>query len=124
MIRDILEAREELGLALARRFPGFRRPVIDRAIHSIARENTVFSLMTSLPHLAPNLSLPIQVPDISDTAFITVNQIRMSFLLAAASDRPVGYKEQRTEIAAMIASAFAWRGLARWLGGRLSWGSG
>ena len=124
LIRELLERREELGLPLARSFPVFRRPVIDRAIQAVAKENTVFSLMTSLPHLAPNLPLPFQVPAISDTAFVTVNQIRMSFLLAAASDRPVGYIEQRTEIAALIASAFAWRGLARWLGGGLPWGGG
>jgi len=124
LIREILERREEMGLALARTFPVFRRPVIDRAIQAIARENAVFSLITSLPHFAPNLPLPFQVPDLSDTAFLTVNQIRMSFLLAAASDRPVGYKEQRTEIAGLIASAFAWRGLARWLGGGLPWGGG
>jgi hypothetical protein len=80
--------------------------------------------MTALPGLAPNLSLPIQIPDISDTAFLSVNQIRMSFLLAAASDRPIGYREQRTEIAAIIAGGFGWRGLARWLGGRFTWGGG
>jgi hypothetical protein len=124
LVRRILAAREELGLPLARCFPPFRRPVIERVIHSIARENAVFSLMTSLPNLAPNLSLPIEVPDISDTAFLTVNQVRMAFLLAAASDRPVGYREQRTEIAAIIAAGFGWRGLARWLGGRFSWGGG
>jgi hypothetical protein len=122
LVKDVLAAREELGLALSRSFPPFRRPVIDRVIHSIARENTVFTLMTSLPALAPTLSLPIQVPDISDTAFVTVNQIRMAFLLAAASDRPVGYREQRAEVAALIAGAFGWRGLARWLGERYSWG--
>jgi hypothetical protein len=125
LVQEVLAAREELGLALARSYPPFRRPVIERVIHSIARENAVFSLMTSLPHLAPNLALPFIVPDsVSDTAFLTVNQIRMAFLLAAASDRPVGYREQKTEVATMIATAFAWRALARKLGGALSFGGG
>jgi hypothetical protein len=125
LVTSVIAARDDLGLALARSFPPFRRPVIDRAIHSIARENTVFTLMTSLPHIAPNLTLPFDLSDsISDTAFHTVNQIRLAFLLGAASDRLVGYREQKAEIATIIMSAFGWRAFARKLGEWLRFGSG
>lgn len=125
LVQEVLGGREEFGLALSRSYPPFRRPVTQRVILAIARENAVFSLMTSLPHLAPNLPLPFTVPDsISDTAFLTVNQIRMAFLLAAASDRPVGYREQKAEVASMIATAFAWRALARKAAGWVSFGGG
>jgi len=50
---------------------------------------------------------------VSDAAVLTMNQIRMAFLLAAASDRPVGYREQRAEVASIIAGADGWRALAR-----------
>jgi hypothetical protein len=125
LVKSVIAAREELGLALARSFPPFRSPVIERIIRSIARENAIFTLMTSLPHLAPSLTLPFEMPDsVSDTAFLTVNQIRMGFLVAAASDRPAGYREQKTEIALMIAGAFAWRALARKGSGWLTYGAG
>ena len=46
------------------------------------------------------LSLPWAIGEFaSDTAFITANQLRMGFFLAAASDRPIGYREQKGEVA-------------------------
>ena len=60
----------------------------------------------------------------SDTAFLTMNQIRMAFLIAAASDRPIGYREQRSEIASIVAGAFGWRALARELVGKVPFGGG
>ena len=53
-----------------------------------------------------------------------MNQIRMLFLLAALSDRTPGYREQRSEIASMIAGAFGWRALARELVGKIPFGGG
>jgi len=53
-----------------------------------------------------------------------VNQIRMAFLLAAASDRPVGYREQKMEVGGIIAGAFGWRALARNLVGKIPFGGG
>jgi hypothetical protein len=60
----------------------------------------------------------------SDAAFLTMNQMRMGFFLAAASDRPVGYREQKHEIASMVAGAFGWRALARELIGKVPFGGG
>ena len=53
-----------------------------------------------------------------------MNQIRMGFLLAAASDREVGYREQRSEIASIAMGAFGWRALARELVGKVPFGGG
>jgi len=53
-----------------------------------------------------------------------MNQVRMAFLLAAASDREVGYREQRMEIASIVAGAFGWRALARELAGKIPFGAG
>jgi hypothetical protein len=60
----------------------------------------------------------------SDTAFLTMNQIRMAFQLAAVSDRPIGYREQKSEVASIIAGAFGWRALARELVGKVPFGGG
>jgi hypothetical protein len=95
-------------------------------IRAVARENALFCLATALPDVVPSLmSLPWAVGEFSsDAAFLTMNQIRMAFLLAAASDRAVGYREQSKEIASIIAGAFGWRAIARELIGKVPFGGG
>jgi hypothetical protein len=125
-ITDILNDRQETSLALARRFTPFRKPVVDRVIHSIARENALFALATALPNVVPSLlELPWAMGEFaSDTAFLTINQVRMAFLIGAASDREVGYLEQKGQIATIVGSAFGWRTLARELVGKIPLGGG
>lgn len=125
-VQEILRAREELGLPLARHFPAFRKPVVDRIIQTISRENAAFAVLTAVPDIVPSLvQFPWAVGEFaSDTAFLTMNQVRMAFLIAAASDREVGYREQRMEIASIVAGAFGWRALARELAGKIPFGAG
>jgi len=125
-VRRIIRAREDLMLPLARRLDPFRKPVSHHIIRAVAKENALFSLVTALPDVVPSLvSLPWAVGEFtSDTVFLTVNQIRMALQLAAASDRPIGYREQRNEIGSLIAGAFGWRALARELAGKLPFGGG
>lgn len=126
LVRQILDRREDLGLALARAFPPFRKPVVDRVVHSISSENALFALVTALPDVIPSaIEIPWAIGQFaSDTTFLTMNQIRMAFMLAAASDRPVGYREQKAEIASIITAAFGWRTLARELVGKIPFGGG
>jgi uncharacterized protein (DUF697 family) len=122
---QILERHEELGLPLARLFPPFRDAVSARLVNKIATENATFSVATALPNLAPILGLGWAVGEFaSDSVVLTMNQIRMAFLLGAAHDRPVGYGEQRTEIGSIIAGAFGWRAIARQLIGKVPLGAG
>ena len=126
LIVNILDSRDDLRLALARTFPAFRPAASERIRHMVAKENALFAVGTALPNIMPGLAwLPWAVPEaVSDTAVLTVNQIRMAFLLAAANGKPVGYREQKTEIAAIIAGAFGWRTLARELIGKIPFGAG
>jgi hypothetical protein len=115
-----------LKLALARRLYPFRKEVAQHVIRSVAKENALFSLATALPDVVPSLvSLPWAMGEFSsDAAFLTVNQIRMAFVLAAASDRAVGYREQASEIASIVAGAFGWRAISRELVGKVPFGGG
>ncbi len=125
MIRLILAEREELGLPLARAYPPFREAVTSKIIYTVSKENALFSLMTAVPDIIPGIALPWAVPEaVSDTAVLTVNQVRMAFLLAGASNRPLGYSEQRAEIGGIIAGAFGWRAIARELIGKIPAGGG
>lgn len=125
-VRRILRAREDLMLPLARRLYPFRKPVSHHIIRVVAKENALFCLATALPDIVPSAaSFPWVVGEFtSDTAFLTVNQIRMALELAAASDRPIGYREQRNEIASIVAGAFGWRALARELIAKVPFGGG
>ncbi len=125
-IREIVEDHSELSLPLARLFPPFRAEVGRHLVRKVCRENTLFCLATALPNITPSFfTLPWAVGEFaSDTVFLTVNQIRMAFLLAAANDRPAGYGEQKTEIGSIIAAAFGWRALAREVAGKVPLGGG
>src|SRR5579872_382713 len=125
MIREIITRRQDLSLILARNVYPFRDPVVRWIIAKISRENALFSLATAIPDVVPLISLPWAVGEFaSDTVVLTANQFRMAFFLAAASDRPIGYREQKAEIASIFAGAFGWRAIARELVGKIALGGG
>lgn len=125
VISDVLKNRPDLAVPLARRLIPFRREVSHRIIKKVARENALFALATAVPDIVPFISLPWAIGEFaSDTAVLTANQIRMSFILAAASDHDVGYREQKGEIASIVLGAFGWRAMARELVGHIPLGGG
>ncbi len=123
---DILRRKADDGLALARQFPAFRKPVIDRVVMSTSRENALFAIATALPNIVPSaLELPWAFGEFaSDTAFLTANQVRMAFQIAAACGREVGFAEQKGALLSIAGSAFGWRALARELAGKIPLGEG
>ncbi len=125
-IREILAQHDELALPLARQFPAFRKPVVEDVIQSVSRENALFAITTALPNVIPNLiELPWAFGEFaSDTVFLTANQVRMAFVIAAASGRRIGLAHQKAEIASLAAGAFGWRALARELAGMIPLGEG
>ncbi len=124
--RAIVADHYSLELAMARRFPFFRRPVADKIIQRVSRENAIFSLVTALPNVIPSvIDLPWAIGEFAtDTAFLTMNQIRMALLMAAAHGHIIGYTEQKAQIAVIVAGAFGWRALARELVGKIPLGGG
>jgi hypothetical protein len=125
MIHQVLRKRPDLAVPLGLHALPFREEVSRRMVKKIAKENALFALATAIPDIVPFISLPWAVGEFaSDTAFLTANQIRMAFLLAAANDRDVGYREQQAEIATIVLGAFGWRALARELVGKIPWGGG
>jgi uncharacterized protein (DUF697 family) len=124
--REIIAHHQDLELAIARRFPLLRRPTADRIIQRISRENALFSLVTALPNVIPSvIDLPWAIGEFAtDTAFLTMNQIRMALLMAGAYGNTIGYSEQKVQIGVIAAGAFGWRALARELVGKIPLGGG
>lgn len=125
-VAEILHGNEDIALALARQFPPFRAPVVEQTIHAVARENALFALATALPDIIPSLiELPWAFGEFaSDTVFLTGNQVRMAFLIAAANGKEVGFADQKGAILSIAAGAFGWRALARELVGKIPLGGG
>lgn len=123
---DIAHAHEDLAPALARQYPAFRPVVVNRIVKAVSWENTLFAVATALPNVVPNLlELPWAIGEFaSDTMFLTANQIRMAFLIAAACGKDVGFAQQKVEIASITAGAFGWRAIARELAGKIPLGGG
>jgi uncharacterized protein (DUF697 family) len=126
LIECVVEENQAIELALARAFPVFRKSVAHRIIGRISRENATLALLTALPNVLPSfIELPWAVGEFAtDTAFLTMNQIRMALMMAAVYDRPVGYSEQKASIAGIAAGAFGWRAIARELVGKIPLGGG
>jgi hypothetical protein len=125
-VREVLDARPELDLPLARNFDAFREPVMDDILQRIAKENALFSIASALPNVIPTFfELPWSVGEFAtDTAFLTMNQVRMALLMAGACGDPVGYAEQKAQIGLIIGGAFGWRAIARELAGKIPLGGG
>ncbi len=111
----LVQASEGHWFALGRSFGGFRSIVSERLIWKVAKENTLFSVTTSLPNIVPaSLLLPwIAGEFASDTMFITANQIRLSFMLAAVHGHEVGFDSQSIKIGSIMGAALGWRAIAR-----------
>jgi hypothetical protein len=126
MARAIVADHDPIDLAISRNFPHFRHVVADRIIQRVSRENAVFALLTAIPNVIPSVvDLPWAIGEFAtDTAFLTMNQIRMALLLAAAHGQTVGYTEQKIQIGVIAAGAFGWRALARELVGKIPLGGG
>lgn len=126
LIEAIVSESQSIELALARAFPVFRAAVAHRIITRVSRENAMLALVTALPNVIPSfIELPWAVGEFAtDTAFLTMNQIRMALMMAAVYDRPIGYAEQKASIAAIAGGAFGWRAIARELVSKIPLGGG
>jgi len=89
-VAAIVDGNPDAQISLARHFPQFRRAVADKIIYRVARENAFFSLVTALPNVIPSLlDLPWALGEFAtDTAFLTMNQVRMALLMAARPQSP------------------------------------
>ncbi len=125
-VAEVLAGRQDLGIALARFFPPFRRQMTEIVVRGVCRENALFAVATSLPNVIPSLfQLPWAVSEFaSDTVFITLNQVRMAFLIAACMGREIGFDHQKTEIASILSATLGWRAIARELAGKTPLGAG
>ena len=92
----------------------------------VSRENALFAVATALPNVVPSLiELPWAFGEFaSDTAFLTANQVRMAFQIAAACGKDVGLGQQKGAVLTIAAAPSAgapwranWWAISRWAAG-------
>jgi uncharacterized protein (DUF697 family) len=120
----ILEQRPDLALALARRFPAFRRQVAEGIIRDTATTNAEFAMLNALPGVVPIVAPLLPAAAIGDVFMLTKNQAMMLFRLAAAHGLPVDVRARSKEMGPLLGNALGWRALARELVGMVPGGIG
>ncbi len=126
--RRLLSDKTDLDLALARQFPAFRRLVVDRIIHMVSRENTLFAVATALPNVVPSLiELPWTFGEFRFRYGLSSRRTRCAWSssrLPPPRGKNVGFANQKGAVLAIAACAFGWRALARELVGHIPLGGG
>lgn len=127
-VKALLDTRPgaDLRLAIAACFPAFRQEAARRIVRDVAKENAIFVIATGLGDVVPSVFLPILgiAEAASDTVVLTVNQVRMLFLIGASYGEPVGYISQWREVGSIVGAAFGWRAIARELVSKIPFGGG
>lgn len=113
-------------LSLARHLPRFRPAVAHRVVRQVSLENAGFVIATALGNVIPNILQPILgvAEAAGDIVFLTANQVRMLFMVAACYGEKVGFLAQWKGISSIVGAAFTWRALARNLVSKIPFGGG
>jgi uncharacterized protein (DUF697 family) len=96
--RSIASLAKDHAVPLAACLPGMRAEVVDRIIHTAARQNGIIGVVVFVPG--------------ADMPVMTVNQIRMVLQIAAAYGERVGF-DRAVEILSVVGIGFGFRTVAR-----------
>lgn len=113
VLERLLDARPDLALSMARRFPGLRPLVSDRIVKDTAMANAEFAMLNALPGVVPIIAPLLPAAAIGDIFMLTKNQAMMLFRLAAAHDLPLDMRARSRDLAPLLGNAFGWRAIAR-----------
>lgn len=112
-VERILDEREELLLAMGRRFPGLRDAVSRRVIRETAVANAEFAMLNALPGLFPVLGIILPTAAVGDMVILAKNQAMMLYRLAAIHELPLDVRSRAQDLAPLLGNAFGWRAVAR-----------
>jgi uncharacterized protein (DUF697 family) len=120
------DAGAMMRLSLARHVPVLRPEVARRIVRQVSLENATFAIGTALGNVVPSVLEPILgvAEAAGDIVFLTANQVRMLFMVAAGYGRKIGFVAQWKEISSIVGAAFTWRAVARNLVSKIPFGGG
>jgi hypothetical protein len=122
----ILAENEHLKHALCYNFPAFRSIVARETMIHVSMQNAAWAGGTSIPNIAPGIHSLVYAPVelASDFSVLTLNELRMTFILASLSGRKVNPFRLVPEILIMLGGAKGAQLLATQLLGKVPAGAG
>ncbi|BDI32905.1 hypothetical protein CCAX7_49560 [Capsulimonas corticalis] len=123
-LAQIVSARPEIRLSLARHIPAFRPAVVSQVIADASWDNAKIAVVSALPGIIPFTDILLPATALGDTILLTRNQAVLLMRIAAAYGQQAELKERYRELLPVFGSAFGWRTLARELVGLVPGGVG
>lgn len=126
IFEKIIAENDHLKQALCYNFPAFRSIVARETMIGVSKQNAAWAGGTSIPNIAPGphsiLYAPVELA--SDFSVMTLNELRMTFILASISGRKVNPFRLVPEILIMMGGAKGAQVLATQLLGKVPAGAG
>jgi hypothetical protein len=114
----ILGINDRTSMAMAYRFPVLREAMTKKIIGGTSTQNLMIAVASSLPSNIPVVGIIIGLlAAAGETTVITINQIKMSFQLAAINGVEMNLIERLRELWPLVGGAFGFRTIARTLVG-------
>ncbi len=126
ILERILTEKPHLKQALCYHFPAFRSTVARETMIQVSKQNAAWAAGTSIPNIAPGPHLLLYAPleSASDFSVMTLNELRMTFILASISGRKVNPFRLVPEILIMLGGAKGAQIFATQLLGKIPAGAG
>lgn len=112
-LAQMVVARPDLRLSLARHIPAFRPAVATQLINEVSWDNARLATLSALPGIIPFTDILLPATAIGDTILLTKNQAMLLLQIAAAYGLPVDIRARSKELLPIVAGAFGWRSLVR-----------
>lgn len=123
-LAQIVSARPELRLSLARHIPAFRPAAVSQIIADSSWDNAKIAVVSALPGIIPFTDILLPATALGDTILLTRNQAVLLMKIAAAYGQQAELKHRYRELLPVFGSAFGWRAVARELVGLVPGGVG
>jgi uncharacterized protein (DUF697 family) len=116
----VIDLLPDQQLSLARHFPLFRGPIVEKLINETCMSNAAYALSTGLAEVVPVLGIPL---NLADMVVLTKAQAFLVYRLGLALGFSTEWQDYITEFGSVIGGGFLWRQLARSLVGLIPvWG--
>ena len=124
--KSILTNHENLYYALSYNYPGFRRLACNELIPQISLQNAIWASGTASPNIiaGPHQVVTIPIEATSDFIVLTINEIRMAFMLSGLCGNSVGFLSQIDDIGIILGVGASAKALSTNLTGKIPAGAG
>lgn len=114
----ILKINQDIDLALAYRFPVFRKTMAKNLTHNTGVQNMIVALASSLPTNLPIIGIIISLLAVAgETTVLTLNQLKLCLQIAGIYGLETNLFDRIKELWPLVGTAFGFRTIARTLVG-------